>query len=264
MRAASSSSLERIRHSQAVVKRCKAKIMRLEKKVKSLKDARKDENYAYDMQVQHHNTMTAVRRDDLFVSSCQRRESVKGSGFWKVWLPLAMLRIAFHSRMDSQKGLARTYHSSNRTIRRIRCAVASVVLSLQDRGLSDFNARTQGESLKVVNLLWDESRFNLACSGSPVGCWPVMLQHACVSAEGLGDERYVLDEEYIIRPATLRRNGAAEMKEAMRVAQGSDLIKEVENSFLGALLLTADSARPNLMLVAHFMLTLPSNVVVVF
>ena len=55
----------------------------------------------------------------------------------------------------------------------------------------------------------------------------------CVSAEGLGDQRYVLDEEYIIRPTTLRRNGAAEMKEAMRVAQGSDLIKEVKTHSLG-------------------------------
>ena len=48
--------------------------MRLEKKVKSLKEVRKDAKYVYDMQVQHHNNTAAVRRDDLSVASGEKKE----------------------------------------------------------------------------------------------------------------------------------------------------------------------------------------------
>jgi len=141
------------------------------------------------------------------------------------------------------------YHCSVSSISQVRNAVAEMLQEAQDAGMLE-TANSDDLDQALCNLLWDETKMKVLMQGRGIQVRSILTTSGTLLWFTLAGEQRL--EEIVSPPAAIEDTSANSMLNALRV-QVPQLMRVLNSSKMGALLLTLDAAKTNTRLVNHLL-----------
>ena len=210
---------------------------------------RADDLRIHAMHLQHDRQFAKTADDLLHVRERPAHERRRGAQ-WKVWLPRAMLRVAF----DLTKGLrevARIEGAGHSHVRTCRAAVAQTFTMTQQRKIENVLDIAAGMELTWVvwTLMWDEAKFLVRLPAEGVSLQSVLTQHAIMHWEDAALTTF--SQEIVLSPTVIDRCTADNLYAAVSAKSPVPLTTLAHCSLFPCLQLASDAASSNYLFVKY-------------